>query len=83
MNAVAQRPEVNGKFGATFIFSLLVHGMLLFGIGFEYVKSKPDLTTLDVTLVTVANNNAPDKADFLAQANNQGPQNPKTPINKD
>lgn len=71
MNAVARRPGDN-KIGATFIFSLLVHGLLLFGIGISYVATRPALPTLDVTLVNVANNDAPDKADFLAQANNKG-----------
>lgn len=58
--------------GATLLFSLLLHGVLLLGITFHFVKSKPGLPTLDVTLVDVANNQAPDKADFLAQTNNQG-----------
>ncbi|GLQ49572.1 energy transducer TonB [Dyella flava] len=71
MNAVARRPGDN-KIGATFIFSLLVHGLLLFGVGVTYVATRPALPTLDVTLVNVANNEAPDKADFLGQANNQG-----------
>ncbi|GGA34758.1 TonB family protein [Dyella nitratireducens] len=71
MNAVARRPGDN-KIGATFVFSLLVHGLLLFGIGVGYVATRPALPTLDVTLVNVANSEAPDKADFLAQANNKG-----------
>jgi periplasmic protein TonB len=71
VNAVAHRPGDN-KIGATFIFSLLVHGLLLFGIGISYVATRPALPTLDVTLVNVANNEAPDKADFLGQANNKG-----------
>lgn len=71
MNAVAHRPGDN-KIGATFVFSLLVHGLLLFGIGIGYVATRPALPTLDVTLVNVANNEAPDKADFLAQATNRG-----------
>jgi periplasmic protein TonB len=71
VNAVARTPGDN-KIGATFIFSLLVHGLLLFGIGISYVVTRPALPTLDVTLVNVANNEAPDKADFLAQANNKG-----------
>ncbi|WP_232823419.1 energy transducer TonB [Dyella sp. C9] len=58
--------------GATMLFSLLLHGVLILGIGFSYVKSRPSLPTLDVTLVDVANREAPDKADFLAQANNSG-----------
>ena len=71
MNAVARRPG-NNKIGATFVFSLLVHGLLLFGIGVSYVATRPALPTLDVTLVNVANSEAPDKADFLAQASNKG-----------
>jgi periplasmic protein TonB len=58
--------------GATFLFSLLLHGVLLLGITFQFVKPTPSLPTLDVTLVNVANQEAPDKADFLAQANNSG-----------
>jgi protein TonB len=58
--------------GATFLFSLLLHGVLLLGITFHFVKPSPSLPTLDVTLVNVANRQAPDKADFLAQANNTG-----------
>ncbi|TCI11455.1 energy transducer TonB [Dyella soli] len=58
--------------GATLLFSLLLHGVLVLGITFTYVKAKPGLPTLDVTLVDVANREAPDKADFLAQANNSG-----------
>lgn len=57
---------------ATLLFSLLLHGVLVLGITFNYVKAKPSLPTLDVTLVDVANREAPNKADFLAQANNQG-----------
>ncbi|HET8765465.1 MAG TPA: energy transducer TonB, partial [Rhodanobacter sp.] len=58
--------------GATLVFSLLVHGVLLLGITFHFAKPTPDLPTLDVTLVNVANREAPEKADFLAQANNRG-----------
>ncbi|WP_266168557.1 energy transducer TonB [Dyella subtropica] len=58
--------------GATLLFSLLLHGVLLLGITIDFVKPKPSLPTLDVTLVDVANREAPDKADFLAQASNRG-----------
>ena len=54
------------------LFSLLLHGVLLLGITFHFAKPSPSLPTLDVTLVNVANQEAPDKADFLAQANNSG-----------
>lgn len=59
-------------FGATLLFSLLLHGVVILGITFEAEKPKPSVPTLDVTLVDVANQEQPDKADFLAQANNAG-----------
>lgn len=58
--------------GATLLFSLILHGVLILGITFKLVKPTPSLPTLDVTLVNVANRQAPDKADFLAQASNTG-----------
>ncbi|TAL88001.1 MAG: TonB family protein [Rhodanobacter sp.] len=66
---VDTRPD---PIGATLLFSLLLHGVLLLGITFHFAKPTPDLPTLDVALVNVANEEAPDKADFLAQANNRG-----------
>lgn len=67
--ATASPPD---PIGATLLFSLLLHGVVLLGITFHFVKPSPSLPTLDVTLVNVANQQAPDKADFLAQANNSG-----------
>lgn len=58
--------------GATAVFSLLLHAVLVLGVTFHFTPTKPALPTLDVTLVNVANREAPDKADFLAQANNRG-----------
>ncbi|MEO7072194.1 MAG: energy transducer TonB [Rhodanobacter sp.] len=58
--------------GATALFSLLLHGILLLGVTFHFATAEPALPTLDVTLVNVANREAPDKADFLAQASNSG-----------
>ncbi len=58
--------------GATALFSLLLHAVLLLGVTFHFASAEPGLPTLDVTLVNVANHEAPDKADFLAQANNSG-----------
>ncbi|MET0506198.1 MAG: energy transducer TonB [Luteibacter sp.] len=59
-------------FGATLLFSLLLHGVVILGITFDAEKPKPSVPTLDVTLVDVANQEPPDKADFLAQASNAG-----------
>lgn len=66
------RTSDTGALGATLLFSLLLHGVLLLGITFHFAAPKPALPTLDVTLVNVANHEAPDKADFLAQTSNSG-----------
>jgi protein TonB len=71
VNAVTVN-EAPDAIGATLLFSLLLHGVLLLGITFHFTKPTPALPTLDVTLVNVANQQAPDHADFLAQANNSG-----------
>jgi protein TonB len=72
VSTTATVPAAPEPIGATMLFSLLLHGVLLLGITFHFVKPNPGLPTLDVTLVNVANQQAPDKADFLAQANNTG-----------
>jgi protein TonB len=71
VNAVTVN-EAPDAIGATLLFSLLLHGVLLLGITFHFARPTPALPTLDVTLVNVANQQAPDHADFLAQANNSG-----------
>jgi protein TonB len=72
VSATATLNERPDPIGATMLFSLLLHGVLLLGITFHFAKPDPSLPTLDVALVNVANQEAPDKADFLAQANNRG-----------
>ncbi|MEP6899968.1 MAG: TonB family protein [Rhodanobacter sp.] len=72
MSTTANVQSAPEPIGATMLFSLLLHGVLLLGITFHFAKTKSTLPTLDVTLVNVANQEAPDKADFLAQANNTG-----------
>lgn len=74
MNATVATPapESADRLGVTLLFSLIVHAVLILGIGFEFAKPKPSLPALDVTLLNSANAQAPEKADFLAQANNAG-----------
>ena len=58
----------------TLIFSVIIHLVLLLGVGFT-VSSPPHnspLTSLDITLVKQQTELAPDEPDFLAQANNEG-----------
>jgi len=60
------------RLGVTLLFSLIAHGVLALGLTFEYEKLAPQLPSIDVILVQSANSEKPDKADFLAQANNAG-----------
>lgn len=60
------------RLGVTALFSLIVHGVLILGIGFDFPLPRPALPALDVTLVQTANHEEPEHADFLAQASNQG-----------
>ena len=60
------------RFGVTLLFSIVVHAVLALGLTFEFEKAAPRLPSLDVILVQSANSEKPDKADFIAQANNSG-----------
>ncbi len=60
------------RFGVTFLFSVVAHAVLALGITFSIEKAAPSLPALDVILLQAASGEAPDKADFLAQANNSG-----------
>ena len=67
------RPVGSGdRFGVTLLFSVIAHGVLALGLTFEYEKPARSLPSLDVILVQSASGQKPDKADFLAQANNTG-----------
>ncbi|MEO6263652.1 MAG: energy transducer TonB [Luteimonas sp.] len=75
MSAVAApRPPIGEKerLSATMVLSLLLHGMLLLGVGFALEDAAPVLPTLDVILTRTSSALTPKQADFLAQANNQG-----------
>ena len=67
------------RLAATLVFSLIAHGVLALGIGFSIDDPAPVLPTLDVILVQTHSNEAPDKADFLAQANQSGGGEAETP----
>jgi len=60
------------RFGVTLLFSLIAHAIIALGITFELEKPAPMLPSLDVILLQSATGEKPQKADFLAQANNQG-----------
>lgn len=60
------------RLGVTLLFSIVAHSVLALGLTFEFEKPAPRLPSLDVILVQSANSEKPDKADFVAQANNSG-----------
>ncbi|HEY0231714.1 MAG TPA: energy transducer TonB [Dokdonella sp.] len=60
------------RLGVTLLFSVVAHAVLALGLTFEFEKPAPRLPTLDVILVQSANSEKPEKADFIAQANNSG-----------
>lgn len=60
------------RLGATLVLSLLLHGMLVLGVGFALDDAAPVLPTLDVILTRTQSPLTRKQADFLAQASNQG-----------
>ena len=60
------------RLGATMVLSVLLHAMVILGIGFAVEDAAPVMPTLDVILSQTRTALTPKQADFLAQANNQG-----------
>lgn len=67
------------RLGVTTLFSVIVHAVIVLGIGFNFPRPQPVLPSLDVTLVETANAETPEHADYLAQANNRGGGNSDRP----
>lgn len=68
------RPRIgdNDRLAATFVLSLLLHALVILGIGFTLRDSAPVAPTLDVILSEAQNRLTPEQADFLAQADHAG-----------
>lgn len=60
------------RLGATMVLSVLMHAMLILGIGFAVEDAAPMMPTLDVILTRTTSALTPKQADFMAQADNQG-----------
>ena len=72
MSAVPVTPPkigANERLGATLALSLIVHGLLVLGVGFALDDAAPVMPTLDVILSQTSTPLTPKQADFLAQAN--------------
>ncbi len=60
------------RLGFTLLIAALLHLAIILGVGFT-VADLPELSkSLDVTLATFSSEKEPEKADFIAQANQQG-----------
>ena len=72
--AVAPHPPIGPqqRLNATVVLSLLVHGILILGLGFVLKGEAPLVPTLDVIFSRTETPLTPEQADFLAQANNRG-----------
>ncbi|NVK39691.1 MAG: energy transducer TonB [Oceanospirillaceae bacterium] len=60
------------RFGFTLFLAVAVHAILALGIGFTAPKIEPPRKVIDITLARFESEKAPEQADFIAQANQQG-----------
>lgn len=60
------------RLGFTLFLAALIHLALLLGVGFSVIEPKQISKTLEITLSTFKSEKPPEKADFLAQDNQQG-----------
>ncbi|HEB86105.1 MAG TPA: energy transducer TonB [Gammaproteobacteria bacterium] len=66
------------RLGMTLFFALAFHAIIILGISFNIADdTTPPLTTMEITLVQSHSDKAPDKPDYLAQANQKGGGNVK------
>lgn len=72
--AVPPAPRIGEaeRLRATVVLSLLLHALVIFGVGFALEDAAPLVPTLDVIQTRTQTPLTPAQADFLAQANNQG-----------
>ena len=60
------------RLGFTLFLAALIHLALILGVGFTMVEPKQITKTLEITLATFKSEKKPEKADFIAQDNQQG-----------
>jgi protein TonB len=67
-----QRIGPEERLRVTLLFSAILHAIVILGVTFDYEDPAAYLPSLDVILVQSAAATKPDKADFLANASQQG-----------
>lgn len=60
------------RLGFTVFLAVSVHAVIILGVTFTYLDRKPSTHTMEVTLAQHRSQDAPEKADFLAQFNQVG-----------
>ncbi len=73
-NATPGTPKSSERLSMTIFFALAIHAIVILGVSFdlELLKDSSELSTMEITLVHNKNEQAPDEADYLAQANQIG-----------
>ncbi len=73
-NPVMDSNKSSERLSMMIFLALAVHAIVILGISFdlELLKDSSDLSTMEVTLVHNKNDEVPEEADYLAQANQMG-----------
>lgn len=64
-------PTANDRLSFMLIIALLLHAIVILGIGFSYATRAKPPATLEITLAQHNQATAPEEADFLAQSNQE------------
>lgn len=70
--AVSSTATATERFGFTLFFATALHAVAIIGISFTTETKVPPQRTIEVTLAQFQEEKAPEKADFIAQSNQQG-----------
>ena len=72
MAAINPGITASDRLSFTVFLALAIHGVIILGVTFTFVKQSPSTHTMEVTLAQHRSKNRPDKADFLAQFDQAG-----------
>jgi protein TonB len=64
--------DTGDRLSFTFFLALVVHALLILGITFKLPEPQTSSQTIEITLANYKSDKAPEKADFLAQQNQEG-----------
>lgn len=73
-NLIINSNKSSERLSMTIFFALAIHAIIILGVSFdlELLKDSGELSTMEITLVHNKNDEAPEEADYLAQANQIG-----------